>query len=262
MRWSATLPNCYVYLEIGEPGKALEATKRGYDLADTAGLDIQKAFGLAMTSWIYSILGSADLGRDYYLRSMETDVDQFPAFMRSWLMAIVAMFETTTGDLSAAQEHAQVAMTDVDLTNFSFPVPPFILLARSRLALAQEDFRLAIEATDEMISVLNEAGVRLFLPDALLLKGHALLAQGQTDEAYDVMKHAQAEAEDTGSRRSLWQVYGALGDLEDRGGNGAAASEMRRRGRETAEYIADHADDEKLRSAFMAQPEVRALYEA
>ncbi len=260
-QWSATLPNCYAYLEMGEPGKALEATKQGYDLADTAGLDIQKAFGLAMTSWIYSILGSADLGRDYYLRSMETDVDQLPAFMRSWLMAIVAMFETATGDMSAAQEHAQVAMTDVDLTNFSFPVPPFILLARSRLALAQEDFPLAIEATDEMISVLKGAGVRLFLPDALLLKGQSLLAQGQTDEAYDLMRQALAEAEDTGSRRCLWQVCGALGDLEDRRGDLDAGKEMRRRGRETADYIAAHTGDEALSSAFMAQPEVRTLYD-
>lgn len=75
------------------------------------------------------------------------------------------------GELGAASESVKKGLEGVDLTNFTFPNPMFVMLARCELFLAQADYPAAETHAEEMIKTLQNAGARALLPDALRVKG-------------------------------------------------------------------------------------------
>jgi hypothetical protein len=100
--------------------------------------------------------------------------------------------------------------------------------------------------------------VRLFLADVLYFKGRAQLALNQLDAAHATLIAARAEAEALTSRRTLWRILDALGELDTSRGHHAEAHALRQQAREIVQFIADHAPAE-YRASFLNQPDVRAL---
>jgi hypothetical protein len=94
------------------------------------------------------------------------------------------------------------------------------------------------------------------LPEALYLEGQALLGLGREKAARDRFVDARAVAEKMGSRRTLWHILHALGQLER---EPAQAEQFRREARQVVEYIASHIDQDDLRRSFLGQPDVQAV---
>jgi hypothetical protein len=67
---------------------------------------------------------------------------------------------------------------------------------------------------------------------------------------------AQAEAESLKSRRMLWCILAALGQLQS---DRSTAESLRREARQVVGYIASHIDQDELRSSFLGQPDVQAI---
>ena len=103
----------------------------------------------------------------------------------------------------------------------------------------------------------RQAGFRHYLAEELWLRGRVRLALGEIETARELLLEAKTTAEEKEERLYLWQILATLGDLEESLGNAAEAEEWRMQAREVIDYIAGHAgDEEDLRAAFLAQPEV------
>ena len=258
-QWSAASAPCFTYLELGEVGKSIEAAELADSLSREGGLVLQQPFGDRIIAWAHAYVGAIDLGRPYYLRAKEAALDGVPAPLRSWMLALVGMFEIADGDLDSAATHIEEAQAGFDLKDFTYPSSAFVLLARGQLALAQNDVERAVAESNEMIEILQSAGARAFVPDALHFKGKGLLAQGKTAEARECLAEASALAEETGSMRSLWQALGALCEVEAGLGNHAEAERSRERALEVVRFIAERTGSDELRDSFLALPNVRSI---
>ena len=100
--------------------------------------------------------------------------------------------------------------------------------------------------------------MRLFLPDALRLKGRALASLGQREEGRRILEEARSEAERLGSRRALWRILASLADLADQ----SEADVLRQQARDIIQIIADHIGSETLRASFLGTAQIRALFAA
>jgi hypothetical protein len=114
-----------------------------------------------------------------------------------------------------------------------------------------------IRLADDFIAAFRRFGGRVFVADALYLKGRALLGQGETEAGYQVLQEARAEAEALTSRRILWEILHTLSEVEAARGNAAEAEVLRGQAREIITYIADHAGSPDLRASFLSLPKVR-----
>ena len=258
-QWSAASSPSFVYMELGEYGKSIEATKLADSLSRQGGLVLQQSFGYRMLAWAYASLGAVDVGMPYYLDAKDADLDGFPPPLRAWTVALLGMFEIAAGDLRSAERNIGEAQTGLDFNDFTYPAPAFVLLARGELALAQGAWDRAIVESDEMIEFLTGAGARTFLPDALYFKGRALLAQRKTSEARECLAEASDLAERINARRSQWRVLGSLADVEAEAGRDAEAERLRGKALDVVRYIADHTGSDELRASFLALADVRSI---
>jgi hypothetical protein len=131
-----------------------------------------------------------------------------------------------------------------------------VALANGHIALLQCDYARLMDVADVILAGMRQSGVRLYLPDLLHLQAQALLALGQDEPAHAGFLQARAEAEALGSRRMLWQILAALGQIEDRRGNQSEAQSLRRQAREIVEFIAEHCPTD-VRVSFLNLPDVR-----
>jgi hypothetical protein len=254
----------YIHWEHGEPGSVIEVFERTLPLGESIGF----AFALSAMrndlGWIYGSMGLVDRGLEL-LRTAHAAAESAPIF-RAWTLANLARLHVRRGSLAEAEAALREAEAAHHPDDFSSYAPMFVALGRGELALARQEHARVIELMHEFIARLRKYGVRPALPDALLLKGKALLAQNRMDEAREALTRSRAEAEALGSRRALWPALAALADPRlDRGeagrGNATEAQTLRQQAREIIHYIADHSPPD-LRASFLNLPEVRAVLEA
>jgi hypothetical protein len=131
--------------------------------------------------------------------------------------------------------------------------------AEGRLMLHQRDYERCVAVTDELTARLARHGMRIFLSEALWLRGEALLGLGQEEAARDALSQARAEAEAIGSRRTLWRILHALSRIEE---DPTEAERLRQAAREIVRYIVAHIDEVDLRASFLSLPDVRAVAKA
>jgi hypothetical protein len=110
-----------------------------------------------------------------------------------------------------------------------------------------------------LLDSLRSANLRLFLPDALHLKGQALFDLGRMDEASEALEEARLVAESIGSRRMRWQIQAGLSKVEAMRGDAERAEELRKQAAAAITYIAAHTPSAELRGSFLSQPQVKAV---
>ncbi len=96
------------------------------------------------------------------------------------------------------------------------------------------------------------------MPEALYTRAHVELAQGSIDDAHRSLLRAREIAESLNARRTLWQIYAALAQIEQQRGDADAARSLRAQAREVIEYIAEHTPPD-VRASFLNLPDVRAI---
>ena len=124
----------------------------------------------------------------------------------------------------------------------------WIFLAKSQLAFAQGNYLEAISIADKMIDYMRQFKLNQFLADLLLLNGKAHWALGERDQARQALDQARQAAEALGSRRMMWQILGALAEVET---DSAQAGEFRIQAQAIVQDIANHTPPE-LRQGFLA----------
>ena len=130
---------------------------------------------------------------------------------------------------------------------------------RVSIALANQQYDRALSLTDRTLSVLEEMGQRVFLPDILRCKGEALFALDRIDEAGKVLAEALAMAENQNSRRAMWPILSVMARHAKHSGDETEAESLRSRARDVIQYIADRAGSPEAGDAYLNSPKVRDL---
>ncbi|MBI1800440.1 MAG: AAA family ATPase, partial [Chloroflexi bacterium] len=239
--------------EQGDPDRALAAMQSCLQLGDQSGF-----VGASMTSstqmaLLYGELGAVAEGMAVAQAGLSKIETRAPAFQPPLLMAL-AKLHLISGDLSAADQTA----SRIHFKPGSVPARMALPLAAD-LALAHGNPAGAVAAADEFLVSLRQQGLRWSAPYGLAVKGRALLAQGEFDQAEAVLGEARRLAEAMGALRPLWPVLFLLGQIAERRGKADEANALRARAREIVQFIADHIARPDLRASFLNQTEARAL---
>lgn len=259
-RWgqaSSRLAVGQIYSDRGEMEAAIAnmtaAVQLSKPLGHSFGLLIQADLG-----WVYASLGAAERGLVEAEHARQWAISDPTPASRLGPVAALARIHVLAGDLAAARtmiDEGHVIYDPATLLLFAHYV---LALAEGELALAEANYDQARQVMEELLAELDRMRMRPFVPDALYLKSQALLAQGQTAEAREVLQAALAGAQALNARRMLWPILWSLSEIEATLGNGEQAEDLKRQVREVIAYIADHCPPD-LRDSFLSLLSVRVV---
>jgi tetratricopeptide (TPR) repeat protein len=214
----------------------------------------------AELGWAYGQIGATERGLEL-ARQADMFAEIKIPILRAWTRAILARLHLLRGEIDAAEAALAGLAGFYEVQRAWSYITPYwvdVGLAQAELALAQGDYDRTIGLADELYGEVIRLDVRPYRADLQWLKGRALLALGRLDEAHIALSQAHADAEAIGSRRMLWPVLAALGELAKRRGQPAEAAALCAQAWTVVATLADHGPPE-LREAFLHMPQVQSL---
>ncbi len=199
-----------IYFEYGRPDKAIEVMEETIRLSDEGGLVPLQISARSNLGWLYGSLG--DLLRSFDLAgAAKARAEEFLPAWRPLPLAIQARLHLREGDLSAAE--TAIAESYESLKPDSIAAI-FVTVAAGEVDLAMQAYDRVISRLDTFLGRLHQLGIRSVRSEAPYLKGQALLAQEQMEEARAILDKARLEAEALGQRNHLWSILIALSHIE------------------------------------------------
>jgi class 3 adenylate cyclase/tetratricopeptide (TPR) repeat protein len=245
-------------LDQGDVGRAHENFHRGLKIAEGEGITFFKYAGYAHLILLYLSQGALDRAEPL-ADAIYRDRDQLVYGFYSVSLTRAARLKLAQGDLPQAQKIHADSFHGVDADSASLWFMGEVTVTGALLHLALGRPEQALSKMNQMVERTRQAGLKIFLTEALLVQGKALVALEKLERAAGALREGAQVAEEIGQRRLLWQILAALAEVETKQGNIAAAQSTRGRAREVIDYIADHAGDDELRQPFLALPEVRSI---
>jgi tetratricopeptide (TPR) repeat protein len=249
-----------VYADRGEPARAIEVMEECIRLGERAG------FGGAEVG-VRNLLAAVCLEYGLLERALQAAAmslkiaNERMAAWAPWSHAVYALALVRAGELERAK--AEIAFTTGGSSKFFRG--RIMALMWFNLVLSQASMALATNARNKSLLDLNQLVDFLFehkaialVPDALLARAHILISEEKLDAAYEVLARAREIAEPLSHRRTLWQTYALLEQIETRRENLGAAQEWRDKARVVVGYITAHATKEQ-HAAFLEMDLVRQV---
>jgi DNA-binding SARP family transcriptional activator len=245
----------FVYGERGQMAEAIAVMEEGIRLSEAVGFISPLIIVRADLATLYGTLGAFDRGLEMARLALNVAETKMPLFR---LYALAALIRLYVWQNRLPEAEAVLEQMKQDPHQHGWEIfPPMALQVESELALAQGSYEQATALAEEAIMILNQLGMRSFLPSTLYGQGQAWLNMGQSNLARERWLAAHALAEAMGSRRTGWQILFALSQLES---NPTEAKFLRQQAQEAAQYIADHTPPD-LRVSFLALPTVRVMFD-
>ncbi len=244
----------HAYLERGLIAEAVEVMEGAVRLGEQVTHPPALIAAQADLGWTYGTLGAVERGIELARRGAVAAAAHFRLW-RPWAMGALARLHLLKGDLAAAEAAIEDGRPDLKPGSLEFYSPVLMAFAEGELALARGDYERTLTVIDDALAHMRQTELRLYISDALHLKGQAFRAQNRMDEARAALGQAREEAEAMRSRRSLWPILTTLSEIE---GNPAEAEALRQKAKEITAFIADHAPPD-LRASFLNLPRVRAV---
>lgn len=197
---------------------------------------------------LYTDFGDATLGTALAAQALAAAEERFPA-MRPYSLSALAHAYLAVGNCERAHELLRDAP---DIRNYENNPRYVIDTTRAQVewALAERAFTHALTVVDNLWSYVEENKVGQYQPDALNLRGKALLGLGRLEEAAAVLEQARELASKMNARWSLWQILETARAVELERGNATGAETLRAEARAVIEYIAARTP-EPLRAGFL-----------
>jgi tetratricopeptide (TPR) repeat protein len=251
-----------IYNERGEVEQAIKSFEDAFPITQVGGgLEGNGLSPYGMLAAVYADLGDFHQALEFVHRAVGRASAQL-RLQRMWLYALLTRVELTRGNVDAAETAFRDGGVVASIENLGHMFPggaPLIFFAAAELALAHQEYGHAVEIVDSLLEHLRETRrARVAFPEALYFKAQALRGQRQSDQALVILNEACAEAQAMGSRRNLWKIFAAIGEIEAARGDDAAAQAARAEAHEVIDYIAEHAPAH-LRDKFLSLSDVRAI---
>ena len=142
--------------------------------------------------------------------------------------------------------------SDTQVISFALDVNYFTSLYLSAIG----DLEEASNLISDLLRMIKESNVNMYLARSLFLKGEILRKKGQVDEAAQILREAQIAAESIGAQWPLWQILAAQGRVHDDLGDSTAANSALTQARVILETIADRLPSLEMRNSFLVSPYV------
>jgi tetratricopeptide (TPR) repeat protein len=256
---SYALMNAFgVYLDRGEIGKAMAAMEESISLSERVGFIPPQATTRSELASVYANLGDLDRARELLEVAIRV-VNELQPISRPWVMGTKAEVQLLAGEIEAARSAVQQTQVELLPEPLRSGAAIRLEILRGRIAAAEGNLDEAVRIATEVLERLRGMGVRPFVPEALLMQGTSLAALGRRPEAERVLREARSEAEALGHRRVLWEILRELSAVRAAEGDLEEAGRLRGEAGRIVREIAETVEDERLRSSFLARPEVKVV---
>lgn len=249
--WSLALLN----IMQGQYGPALEAAQKGLDIANQIG----------HREWIVGCQTS--LGRSYLalLASEEARRQLESALTQAQELRSRVWIHLAAGGLAAAHcllEDWTQAQTCLEMvlsagTAMDTIQKRYCWARRAELALGQGNPALALEIVERLIDSAPGMAPGRVITFLWQLKGEALSAIGQTEQAHALLQAAIENAQNTGEQFLLWRIHVSLGRLYCSMGRPSPAEKEFSTARELVQELADTVPSGELRDVFLQRAHER-----
>ena len=256
---SYSLMNAYhIDIPQGNLGRAMDRMRECIELSERAGFVIPQSVTRAELGALYANLGDLERGMALVDEGLDVANERSPIAVPI-VMGSKAEIQLLAGELGEAE--ATIAQGTIERLPgpIHFAATAHVELLEGRLASARGDHGRAAQIADKVIEWLRRLEIRPFLPEALLVKGSALLAGGRPGEAETALLDGRSEAERLGFGPILWRIDVELSGISAARGDAAHATELRNEARRLIEQMSGSIDDAELRSSFLGLPDVVAV---
>ena len=250
----------YISIDYGNFSTGIEMISEVVEIADRIGIEMLAAGSRSQLALIYAYLGdqaSAEGMAENALTIAQSD--SYPVYFRTWPYAAAARVFNRFGDFKRAKSLLDVSFQHYDPEEFLIIYLKQVSFAAADIALAQGKFTQAGDEMDILINQPRNRNVRSLLPEALRIKGQALMLNNQISEALHALLEAKSESENLGERREYWKILAGLAEIEQQQGNLEKAIKYQQLAKETITYIADHISDLRLLGKFQRLPEIARI---
>jgi len=244
----------YSLIERGNLGRARDLLEQSVRAGEEVNLHVSLVIPRSELACVYGYLGAFDHGIQLAQASLTVAETHLPLWSISPISSLSRLY-VMKGDVEKAEETIRDAKGCLGREYFSLPhVYVGTCLAEAELALLIKDCPRAMQVVNQVIAYIQRTGARTFLPEALYLKSQALLP-ASPDEVRLLLTAAQQQAELLGSRRILWKILFARGDLE----KGEESKSLRRQARQIVAAMADDISQTALRASFLNRADIRQM---
>ena len=201
------------HFELGMPERALALMEEAIQGTRQHHLVLLMILAGVDLADLYRTLGKPERARELLLELDQLAQSSLPAW-RLLVLAALARISVQQCRFDEARQYIGAGRTLLA----GGPMLPMAHIpfetACAELALAGDRLPVAFEYSQANVTECRERGLRHYLPQALLLHGRILRAQGNPQAALDVLNLARAETEAIGAQWRLQQVLSELRELE------------------------------------------------
>lgn len=239
-----------VYFERGEIKKALRLIKKAAENADQSGFIMGQVFTRIELAWIYSTLGAIERGLQI-AREYESKINQIPTTFRAWSLAILARLEFMAGKTEQGSKTLQKSYLHFNRDQMNSIAFLWISLAEAELAWLRAEYQTLTILMSQTIYAFHQIQALTFLPDMMLFKARALLAQNQRREARQQLQEAVTISHQLNQPRNLWQIRSLQSKLEAQLGNHSQAHLLQQEAQQIIQQLANQIEEIPLRITFI-----------
>ena len=203
----------------GEYAAALAALQEALTLSDRVGDKIFKCRILNSLGWVYGEIYNLEAAIRYNREGAEASYKiGDPEIIRNAELNLGDDY-LLLGDLEQAQRYLEKVYADTQQRGqwgeewMKWRYAQHLYHSLGELGLTKGDAAQALECADECLKLAEPTMSRKNLVKGWRLKGQALLAQGQGEQAEASLSQALTMARQVGNPPQLWKTYQALGAL-------------------------------------------------
>jgi tetratricopeptide (TPR) repeat protein len=249
----------------GEYAAALVALQAALVLSARWGDQIFKCRVLNSLGWVYGELYNLEAAiRDHRDGAEASSMVGDPEIIRNAEINLGDDY-LLLGDLEQAQRYLAKVYRDTQQRGqwgkewAKWRYAQHLYHSLGELWLAKGDAAQALACAEECLKLAEPTMSRKNLVKGWRLKGQALLAQGQGEQAEAALSHALTMAGEIGNPPQRWKTYPALGALYEWQADPGGARAAYRSAMEVIEGVAARLPNQELRRTFLQARPVREL---
>jgi tetratricopeptide (TPR) repeat protein len=251
----------------GEYAAALVALQENLTLSDRLGDKVSKCRVLNSLGWVYGEIYNLEAAIRYNQEGAEAAYTiGDPEIIRNAEINLGDDY-LLLGDLEQAQRHLEKVHRDAQQGGqwgeewAKWRYMQHLYHSLGELWLTKGDVAQALEFAEECLKLAEPTMSRKNLVKGWRLKGQALLAQGQWEQAEAALTRALTIAREIGNPPQLWKTYQSLGSLYESQADLERARAAYQSAIDVIDGVAERLQDQELQRTFLAARLVQEIRE-
>jgi tetratricopeptide (TPR) repeat protein len=261
--WMKALAKC----GHGDYAEALAALQDVLALSERLGDKVWKCRSLNTLGWVYGEIYNLEAASRYNQEGAEASYTVGePEIIRNAEINLGDDY-LLLGDLEQAQRYLEKVYQDTQQHGkwgeewMKWRYSQHLYHSLGELWLTKGDAAQALECAEECLKLAASTMSRKNLVKGWRLKGQALLAQGQGEQAEAALARALTLAREIGNPPQLWKTYQALGALYEWQADLGRAQAAYQSAIDVIDEVAERLQDQELQCTFLAARSVQEIRE-